>query len=91
MGKNRFELYLPGLNELMRGPEMQAAISEACTAVANNANGMAQTEGASYSFDIKPGYWIAIGRVRADNYPAVRSNLESNTLVKALGSAGLNM
>lgn len=91
MGKTKFVLNLPGLNELMKSDEMQAVLRDAASQVEAKANGMAADKEARYSSDIVVGYWIAASRIRAENGAALQENLENNTLVKALGSVGLKM
>jgi len=85
MSKVRFELNLPGLNELMRGSEMQGILSEYGQDIMNRANGAATTKGATYSAETKPLNWIAVTNVRADNGAAIKDNLDNNTLLKSLG------
>ena len=82
-----FKLDLPGLNQLMKSPEMQAILAQKGAQVAAAANSNAQSSRAHYSTDTKTINWIAVTTVRADNGAAVHDNLENNTLLKALGSA----
>lgn len=91
MGKVKFQLNLPGLNELMKSAEMQGVLSEATQAVASRAEGMATTPGAKYTADVVVGKFVAIGRVHAGNTPALKENYDRNTMVKALDSTGLGM
>lgn len=86
MSKVKFELDLPGLNQLMKSPEMQSILTEHGNRVMQAANGGAQVHGSQYSMDTKTINWIAVTTVRADNGAAVRDNYENNTLLKALGS-----
>ena len=86
MSKGDFKLNLPGLNQLMKSPEMQSILTEKGARVMATANSNAQTRDAQYSMDTKTINWIAITTVRADNGAAIHENLENNTLLKALGS-----
>ncbi|MBQ1571989.1 MAG: hypothetical protein IIZ78_12735 [Clostridiales bacterium] len=85
MSKVKFELNLPGLNELMKSGAMQSILNEKGAAVAASANGMKQIDEAEYGFDTKTINWIAITTIRANNGAAVADNAQNNTLLKALG------
>lgn len=87
----KFELNLPGLNELMKSGEMRSCIEDEAKRVEANASGMAQDPDATYTSDVVEGNWVVIGRVHAGNGAAMRENYTNNTLVKALSSAGLGM
>lgn len=76
---------LPGLNELMRGTEMQAILSDYGNAIMGRANSAAATKDATFSAETKALNWIAVTNVRADNGAAIKDNLNNNTLLKALG------
>lgn len=80
MGKVKFELYLPGLNELMKSAEMQSALMEAGKAVASQAN--ANTAGYTLR-------WIGTCNVYPDSAESAHDNFKNNTLLKAVGSVGL--
>ena len=84
MGSVKFELNLPGLNELMKSPEMQDALLEAGGAVARSA-------GSDYAAEVHTANWIAISNVYPNSKEAAHENYKENTLLKALGSAGLAM
>ena len=84
MNKVDFKLNLPGLNQLMKSPEMQAILTEKGAEVMARANGNAQISDAQYSMDTKTINWIAVTTVRADNNEAVAENYNNNTLLKAL-------
>ena len=84
MGNVKFELNLPGLNELMKSPEMQDALLEAGQAVARSA-------GSEYAAEVHTANWIAISNVYPDSRKAAHENFKENTLLKALGSTGLPM
>ena len=79
-----FELNLPGLNELMKSPEMQAVLTQAGNAVASAAGG-------DYGVRTHVASFVAITNVYPDSAKAAKDNMENNTLVKALGAAGLTM
>ena len=83
-GKTKFELNLPGLNELMKSEEMKAALLEAGQAVAGAA-------GPEYGVRVHDANWVSIANVYPDSKEAAKDNYENNTLLKALGSAGLRM
>ena len=82
--KVEFELDINGLRELMKGPEMQAALQEAGDAVASGAGG-------DYGTRVHVADYVAIANVFPESKEAAKDNYENNTLLKALGSAGLNM
>lgn len=84
MAKVEFELDINGLRELMKGPEMQAALQEAGDAVASSAGG-------DYGVRVHVADYVAIANVYPDSKEAAKDNYENNTLLKALGSAGLKM
>ena len=84
MSKVDFKLDLPGLNQLMKSPEMQSILTEKGAKVMSTANGIAQDKDAKYGMDTKTINWIAVTRVRAENSAAIKENLENNTLLKAL-------
>lgn len=84
MRKVDFKLNLPGLNQLMKSPEMQSILSEKGAEVMARANANAQISDAEYSMDTKTINWIAVTTVRADNGAAVYENYENNTLLKSL-------
>lgn len=83
-GKTKFELNLPGLNELMKSEEMNAALIEAGQAVASAA-------GSEYGVRVHDANWVSIANVYPDSKEAAKDNYENNTLLKALGSVGLRM
>lgn len=80
--KYSFELNLGGLNALMKSPEMVAILDEAGNAVARNA-------GTGYSKRTHQASWVAICNVFPNSKEAAKDNYENNTLLKAVGSAGL--
>ena len=84
MNKVDFKLNLPGLNEIMKSPEMQSILAEKGAEVMARANGNSQIPNAKYGMDTKTINWIAVTTVRADNGEAVAENLRNNTLLKSL-------
>lgn len=88
MSKVDFKLNLPGLNQLMKSPEMQSILSEKGAGVMARAQANAQRSDAEYSMNTKTINWIAVTTVRAENGTAVYENLEHNTLLKSLLGGG---
>lgn len=83
MAKNvKFELNLPGLNELMKSTEMQSVLKEAGKAVA-------QAAGSDYDAEVHTANFIAISNVYPNSRKAAKENFEQNTLLKAVSSVGL--
>lgn len=82
--KVKFELNLAGLNELMKSAEMQAQLEDAGRAVANAA-------GSDYGTRVHQASFVAIANVYPQSKDAAQKNYKDNTLLKALGSAGLSM
>ena len=80
--KVKFELNLPGLNELMKSSEMQSALLDAGKAVARSA-------GSDYEAEVHTASYIAISNVYPNSREAAKQNFEDNTLLKAVGSVGL--
>lgn len=80
----QFKLNLPGLNELMKSPEMQSALLEAGQTVASLA-------GAEYGAEVHVANWIAISNVYPESKGAAKENMNDNTLLKAISAAGLPM
>lgn len=83
MANAGFELNLPGLNELMKSPEMQAALQEAGQAVANSA-------GPDYASSVHLANFTAIANVWPDSARAARENYDKDMIMKAAGSTGLS-
>ena len=84
MADVKFELNLPGLNELMTSPEMQAALDEAGEHVARIA-------GSDYATSSRAGRWIGFCNVYPDSARAAKENYNDNTLIKALSASGLRL
>lgn len=85
MAKNvEFELNLPGLNELMKSSAMQSHLKQAGRAVANAA-------GEDYDCSTYVLNFVAVENIYPTSAKAAIDNANDNTLLKALGSAGLSM
>ena len=85
--KAEFELNLPGLNELMKSGEMRSQIEAAANEVAHHAG-----DGVTVEVDeIWDGKYVVGARVVAESEEADAANKAKNTLLKAVGSAGLPM
>ena len=82
--KVKFKVNLKGLNELMKSPEMQTALTEAGQAVRNSLGEGYKVETAVLDF-------IAITRVRAESQEAIKESFRDNTLLTALSGSGLRM
>ncbi|MCR4903890.1 MAG: hypothetical protein K6A23_13595 [Butyrivibrio sp.] len=88
MGKI-FELNLKGLNQLMKSMEMQQALNDAGREVEFIAG---ETSGETYGHrtHVDGMRWIAVCNVYPETPEARKDNFENNTLLKALGNAGLH-
>lgn len=84
MADVKFELNLPGLNELMKSPEMQAVLDSAGAQVASIA-------GSDYAANPNTGRWIGFSNVYPNSKRAAHENFKDNTLIKALSASGLRM
>ena len=84
MSKVKFELNLPGLNELMKSPEMCAILEESGRTVA-------MTAGDGYASRVHQASFVAIANVYPDTAQAAKDNYDNNSLLKALGASGLKM
>ena len=73
----KFELNLPGLNELMKSSEMQAILSEKGSQVAKRA-------GDGYNYRTHVADFVAITNVYPETKEAAKDNYKNNTLLKAL-------
>ena len=82
--KVRFELNIAGLNELMKGAEMQACLQEAGEAVA-------EASGIECGVRVHIANYVAIANVYPDSEEAAHENYENNNLLHGLGSVGLNI
>ena len=85
MGKKvDFKLKLRGLNQLMKGPEIQAVLDQKGQQIQAAAESM--SNGGEFETETKPLKWIAVTTVRAKDHKAIKSSYEDNTLLKAMGS-----
>lgn len=84
MPKVDFELDLAGLNSLMKGPGMQSYLKECGEAVASCADGPYDTATYVLSFVAVQNVWPATKEEAIHNY-------RENTLINAVGAAGLPM
>ena len=84
MSNVKIELNLPGLNELMKGKEIQSALKDA-------GNAVAQSAGSDYACTVDVINWVAIANVFPNSQRAASDNFRNNTLLKAVGSVGLPM
>ena len=78
----KFELNLPGLNDLMKSSEMQEVLDDAGETVASLA-------GDEYAASPKTGRWVGFSNVYPNSKKAARENYKENTLLKALFASGL--
>lgn len=85
--KVRIELNLAGVNEMMKSPEIQAALQAAGEAVAQYASGMAHGE--PYGVRTHLASWVAITNVYPDSKAASEANMKDNVLLMGVGAAGL--
>ena len=86
-----FKLNLSGLNELMKSPEMAAHLNTAAQAVAANAAGIS---GLPDGYEVEAAHplsFAGIAAVSAATREARADCYENDTLVKAVGQAGLSM
>ena len=84
MSKVDFKLNLPGLNELMKSPEMVSVLEQAGNTVATLA-------GDDYGVRVHQASFVAIANVYPDSKAAAADNYKNNSLVRALGASGLSM
>ena len=84
MSDVKFELNLPGLNELMKSPEMCAILEESGSTVA-------MTAGDGYASRVHQASFVAIANVYPETQKAAKDNYDNNTLIKAAGACGLKL
>jgi hypothetical protein len=85
LAKNvEFELNLPGLNELMKSSAMQSVLETAGRSVVSGAGG-------DYGVRVHNASFVSIANVYPNSKEAAQDNAENNSLLKALGGAGLSM
>ena len=80
MAKVKFELNLPGLNELMKSTEMAEVMNTAADQIAAKCGEGYEVERAH------PISFVGIASVRADTNEAKVDNRKNNTILKAAGS-----
>lgn len=76
-----FKLNLPGLNELMKSPAMQAELEQKGAQIANSASAM--SDGGEFKVRTVTGRWIATTYVSAEDGKAIHACFENNVLLKA--------
>lgn len=79
-----FKLNLKGLNELMKSPEMEAALESAGQSVANIAKG-------NYGVRVHQATWVAIANVYPENKESAKEAVANGSLTRALSASGLKM
>lgn len=84
MALKKFELNMAGLNELMKSPEMEAALEAAGQSVARSAKG-------NYGVRVHQATWVAIANVYPEDEESFKNAVLSGALTRALSSAGLKM
>lgn len=82
--KIKVKLNMPGLNELMKGPEMQSHLQNAADAVARFA-------GADYGTRVHVASFVAIANVFPNSKEAAIENSSGNVLLKSLSGVGLSL
>lgn len=82
--KVEFKLNLPGLNELMKSSAMQSHMDEVGRRIAGNAGEGFESQ--TYVLN-----YVAVSHVFPTTGEAAAKNSRDNTLLKALGCAGLSM
>jgi len=85
--KPEIKLNLAGINELMKSEAMQEHLAAAGAAIAQQASAMANGE--PFNSGVHQASYVAIANVWPGSREAARKNSEENTLLKAVGSAGL--
>lgn len=84
MAKNvKFELNIKGLNELMKSEAM-------CQCLQAAGNNVSASAGTDYGTRVHQASFVAICNVYPDSKSAAKDNYKNNTLLKAIGSAGLS-
>jgi hypothetical protein len=89
MANTRIELNLPGINALMKSPEVQDYLKTAAETVAETASGLAGGE--AFGSNVSVGHYVAVARVGPRSSGADRAIREGNVLLKAAGQCGLHM
>ena len=73
----RIKLNSKGIQELLKSPEISAAVQEVCERIKTNA-------GSGYGSNVQTGKKRAVGRVYAATRKALSDNYKNNTLLKAM-------
>ena len=84
MSKSRTKLNLPGINEVMRDPEIQAACEQAAREIGSASGIETETESGTIKY-------IAYANVWPATEEAAKENFENNSLIKAITSAGYRL
>lgn len=84
MAVKKFELNMAGLNELMKSPEMEAALESAGQSVARIAKG-------NYGVRVHQATWVAIANVYPEDKGSAQEALKNGALTRALSASGLKM
>lgn len=84
MSKVKVKLNLPGINEVMKDPEIVAACEQAAREVGSASGIETEVESGTINF-------IAYANVGPATEEAERENFDNNSLVKAISSAGYRM
>jgi len=82
MSKVKFDLNLRGLNEVMKGPEIQALMQASGERIKTDAENA--SNGGVFEAETKSGDRIATTFIRAKNWKAMHAILKDNVLNKAL-------
>ena len=84
MSKSNVKLYLPGINEVMKDPEIVAACEQAAREVGSMSGIETDVESGTINF-------IAYADVRPATDEAAKENYENNSLIKAVSAAGYRL
>lgn len=84
MSKSTVKLNLPGINEVMKDPEIVAACEQAAREVGSMSGIETDVESGTINF-------IAYADVRPATDEAAKENYENNSLIKAVSAAGYRL
>lgn len=84
MSKSNVKLYLPGINEVMKDPEIVAACEQAAREIGSMSGIETDVESGTINF-------IAYADVRPATDEAAKENYENNSLIKAVSAAGYRL
>lgn len=84
MSKSKTRLNLPGINEVMKSPEIVAACEQAAREIGSASGIETETESGTINY-------IAYANVKPANAEAAKENFENNSLIKAITSAGYSL